>query len=1261
MMSTIPTMFEIISMYLYGQKTKPEDYLDEKYIGRSVDAQGIGSTVTVNASEFMTTGAGRYIDVGNFLAVRKFLAGEYNLAPKTYTTEQFYDAIGYPAYQTNTGAHLGVSNYGLDTNSADYLDRAYVFGSMEFMINEDARFIVENDGSFKIENIAVVPLTDNFDYDGGGIAAGVTNFLTKDVIDPYGIGKTVKIIFDKLGEVPKVDLSEGNLLELINQQDYFDSINRTVSGQPVPNVLKLAEGLKDILSYDLTHYFDSENRLIIYGTNSADSSSILTIKAKYLFDLAVLARAYREFPIYSALANKIADIQDAISNSNGIYYIAGGGNDEVNATSKNDIVYGGSGNDELYGGDGADVLYGGNDLDKLYGGDGNDTLIVSGSSSEEIALDTFNNEAYGGDGNDYLYGGNGDDHLEGGKDVDVLYGVGGDDTLKGDEGNDRLYGGNGGDQLYGGDDDDLLFAGEGENDSRDKSNNHLFGGLGDDKLFGAVGNDILVGNGGDDYLYGGDGNDKLYAGDEGNGLRDRGGEGDFLYGGKGDDTLYYTKSILFGGEERLEGGEGFDTYKTDGKLTIMDEDGKGILFYKDKNLLGANMNYQSDTLSLPEKLDFSKNNYDINDKTTARLVEIIRTEDYVRYLVTGDINFKYKDLTTEGLDNRELGIKFYVTVYKDMPPAPPIFQPPKNLPTPSDPLVLDLNHDGLINTTHISEGINFDLDGNQFAENTSWVSGQDGFVVLDINENGVIDNGSELFGTDTLLADGTKANDGFIALAQYDKNQDQVIDNKDDIYKDLKIWKDLNQDGISQTEELYSLSDLGITSISLAKKAINVTDSNSVTHTNQAEFTQQILENGVLKEITGLTETLLFQVNTSNTVWQGDNPSSEQLPADILSLPDIPGYGSVTSLHIAMASDTTGTLKGLVTQFEDTADLDEQLELTRQILLYWTNSQHIPVNASTFFSNGMSMQQFSILKALWGKETEWKNWTPHDTAARELEGYYQKILENLYSQLYIQTKKTDWMDFIVFKEEQVYTTSASNGSGTIQYSTFNGKPPSVTVEEKGGSTSWQLIDTIWHADFSLLIERLIDTLALDNQSGKDQIQQLKFIIHSLDPNHTILYSEFFKQATDIASTLEDKNISHLFLAEIYKDDDDISGTSLADIIRSFSGDDVIQALAGDDQLYGGEGDDQLYGGEGDDQLYGDEGNDRIYGGDGNDALIGGTGNDYLDGGVGNDNYIFSLGDGQDTIQSYEYNPNKLDRIVFSEGIAPKDVSLKRQG
>jgi serralysin len=91
------------------------------------------------------------------------------------------------------------------------------------------------------------------------------------------------------------------------------------------------------------------------------------------------------------------------------------------------------------------------------------------------------------------------------------------------------------------------------------------------------------------------------------------------------------------------------------------------------------------------------------------------------------------------------------------------------------------------------------------------------------------------------------------------------------------------------------------------------------------------------------------------------------------------------------------------------------------------------------------------------------------------------------------------------------------------------------------------------------------------------------------------------------------------------------------------------------------GNDILQGYNSADHLEGLAGNDTLYGYAGNDVLTGGSGNDYLDGGAGNDSYIFNLGDGQDTIQSYEYNNLKIDRIIFNEGIQASSVSVKRDG
>ena len=69
--------------------------------------------------------------------------------------------------------------------------------------------------------------------------------------------------------------------------------------------------------------------------------------------------------------------------------------------------------------------------------------------------------------------------------------------------------------------------------------------------------------------------------------------------------------------------------------------------------------------------------------------------------------------------------------------------------SPGDPLLFDLNGDG-VNTVSLNDSkAFFDIDGDGFAERTEWASGNDGMLAVDANENGLIDDVSELFGNDT--------------------------------------------------------------------------------------------------------------------------------------------------------------------------------------------------------------------------------------------------------------------------------------------------------------------------------------------------------------------------------------------------------------------------------------------------------------------------------------------------------------------------------
>ncbi|PKL44583.1 MAG: hypothetical protein CVV41_04260 [Candidatus Riflebacteria bacterium HGW-Riflebacteria-1] len=125
-----------------------------------------------------------------------------------------------------------------------------------------------------------------------------------------------------------------------------------------------------------------------------------------------------------------------------------------------------------------------------------------------------------------------------------------------------------------------------------------------------------------------------------------------------------------------------------------------------------------------------------------------------------------------------------------------------------DPLVLDLSGEG-INLTEAGKGAIFDITADGKLDSTAWVRGNTAMLVYDRNGNGVIDNGSELFG------DQNGAEHGFAELAKYDSNGDNKINFLDPIFKALKLYRDLNGDGKIDKNELQTLPELGIKALNL--------------------------------------------------------------------------------------------------------------------------------------------------------------------------------------------------------------------------------------------------------------------------------------------------------------------------------------------------------------------------------------------------------------------------------------------------------------
>lgn len=124
------------------------------------------------------------------------------------------------------------------------------------------------------------------------------------------------------------------------------------------------------------------------------------------------------------------------------------------------------------------------------------------------------------------------------------------------------------------------------------------------------------------------------------------------------------------------------------------------------------------------------------------------------------------------------------------------------------PIALDLDGDG-VEFLSAAAGVAFDYSGDGSAEGTAWVAADDGLLAIDRNGDGLVNDGSEIvFG-------GGGQTDLQGLAANYDSNDDGVLDASDAAFAQFGVWQDANSDGVAQAGEFRSLADMGITSIDL--------------------------------------------------------------------------------------------------------------------------------------------------------------------------------------------------------------------------------------------------------------------------------------------------------------------------------------------------------------------------------------------------------------------------------------------------------------
>jgi len=601
-----------------------------------------------------------------------------------------------------------------------------------------------------------------------------------------------------------------------------------------------------------------------------------------------------------------------------------------------------------------------------------------------------------------------------------------------------------------------------------------------------------------------------------------------------------------------------------------------------------------------------------------------------------------------------------------------------------DPLTFDLNGNG-IETVPINSAnpILFDHTGSGMKVATGWVAPSDGFLVLDRNANGAIDNGTELFGDSTPLASGGNAADGFAALAQEDTNADGLVNALDARFANLRIWQDLNQDGISfvdangngvldagETSELKTLAELNIASIKVAKIENSQMLANGNEIADLGSYTRTDGSAGGMGITSGLAD-----VNLASDTFHRMFVDTVPLDPLVATLPDMQGSGVVRDLREAASTSSTflttlaqyaqfststvqhQLLDTLVSEWGATSGMaDMQTRATAHGYTLTTNLDAVHFTRLTAleqfngrglyrlpFETGVGVQTVTGMSVV-GLQI---NITMSQAQISLLDQAYSALKNSVYDALLPQTRLKPYLDQIGL--------TLTNGNFTLDVSgvlaAFQNK---MAVDVETGLTDL--------VDFNRNTAKTLNNIDWANQ-GWDLFGNVL--------NTTPMTTTLLSALNDVGLQVEGQAG---YSPSGTSKDDIIIGTNLNSTLNGGAGNDVLFGMAGNDALNGGYGSDTLIGGAGDDTLnvnappYSNTWNTynyNSYEATGN-VLEGGAGNDALNGGGGSDTYRFNLGDGSDTITEVAYNNNNatdtaVDKIELGAGIVPADITIVRSG
>jgi Ca2+-binding RTX toxin-like protein len=529
-----------------------------------------------------------------------------------------------------------------------------------------------------------------------------------------------------------------------------------------------------------------------------------------------------------------------------------------------------------------------------------------------------------------------------------------------------------------------------------------------------------------------------------------------------------------------------------------------------------------------------------------------------------------------------------------------------------DPIVLDLDGDGIetVGSRKLS-GALFDHDGDGIRTATGWVKADDGLLAVDRNGDGIINDGTELFGDSTLLADGSKAANGYAALREFDSNGDGRVDAQDAHFDQLRVWRDLNQDGICQSNELFTLEQVGV-------KALNLENKNSNTNLKNGNTLAQI---GSYETTDGQTR-VMGDVNFEHKPVFSEYAEEVKLTEEQKQAPNLKGTGRVRDLRDAAA--LSKNLAAVLQSYAQAETRAEQLALLDKLLMEWAktdpqfdgNADYTLgiewVNTGSASSGGSAIRpseeskltvvdpewekkfktysdKLNVLNAFTGETSRlFYAGTPkqRQQLLDTIDKTYNGIRNSLYESLLFQTRLKPYMEKLTFKLENDEVSLDFSGIAATFNQVFQHNPEKAFVD-------------------------LGEFLAYH-------------------------YTGFWPEGMKLFGEYVDYAKAH----DVFDHWCSLLGKTVQDKLSVQSGGDGNDILIGTNLLGG---------------------RDILQGGAGDDVLIGGIGNDELDGGAGSDVYEFARGFGRDIIRNHDTGVNKVDKIRFTDGIVQDEVLFARDG